>query len=149
MKTIKGDLVARALNGEYDVIIHGCNCFNTMGSGIAPKIVKAFPSVRIIDNLTIKGDPNKLGTISFAYDSERDLFIVNAYTQYSMGNGFDVDYDALGQCFKQVKTMFYDKKIAYPAIGCGLAGGNWNIVSNIINTILEDVDHTFIEWDQT
>lgn len=36
MKTIKGDLIQLALANEFDVIIHGCNCFCTMGKGIAP-----------------------------------------------------------------------------------------------------------------
>lgn len=27
MKIIKGDLIKLALDGKFDVIIHGCNCF--------------------------------------------------------------------------------------------------------------------------
>mgnify|MGYP001795501660 FL=1 len=38
MKTIKGDLVKLAIKGEFDLIIHGCNCFCTMGAGIAKTI---------------------------------------------------------------------------------------------------------------
>ena len=35
MRTVTGDLITLALEGEFDVIIHGCNCYNTMGAGIA------------------------------------------------------------------------------------------------------------------
>ena len=35
MKIIKGNLISLALAGEFEVIIHGCNCFCTMGAGIA------------------------------------------------------------------------------------------------------------------
>ena len=38
MNIVKGNLVTLALAGEFDVIIHGCNCFNTMGSGVAKDI---------------------------------------------------------------------------------------------------------------
>ena len=38
MKIIKGDLIKLALQGEFDVIVHGCNCFCTMGAGIAKSI---------------------------------------------------------------------------------------------------------------
>lgn len=42
MKVIKGDLVELALEGKFDVIIHGCNCFNTMNAGIAKQIKRIF-----------------------------------------------------------------------------------------------------------
>ena len=35
MNIVKGDLIKSAKEGQFDVIIHGCNCFNTMGAGIA------------------------------------------------------------------------------------------------------------------
>ena len=33
LKHATGDLLALAEAGEFDVILHGCNCFNTMGGG--------------------------------------------------------------------------------------------------------------------
>ena len=38
MKTITGDLIKLAQDGVFDVIIHGCNCQNTMGAGIAKTV---------------------------------------------------------------------------------------------------------------
>ncbi len=35
MKEITGNLITLGLAGDFEVIIHGCNCFNTMGSGVA------------------------------------------------------------------------------------------------------------------
>jgi O-acetyl-ADP-ribose deacetylase (regulator of RNase III) len=149
MKTVIGDLITLAQNKEFDVIVHGCNCFNVMGAGIAPQIAKAFPNAYEIDQLTIRGDRNKLGTISIGYDKGLDIFIINAYTQYSTGGALAVDYSALESCFKQIKTMFSNKKIGYPAIGCGLAGGDWDIVSKIIDNVLGDnIDHTYVEWEE-
>ena len=42
MKTVKGDLIHLALAGEFDVIVHGCNCYCTMGVGIAKTIKQKF-----------------------------------------------------------------------------------------------------------
>ncbi len=43
MKIIKGDLIKLALDGKFDVIIHGCNCYCTMGAGFAKAIQAEFP----------------------------------------------------------------------------------------------------------
>ena len=42
MKYIEGDLIQLAKNGKFNVIVHGCNCFNTMGAGIAKMIKDNF-----------------------------------------------------------------------------------------------------------
>lgn len=52
-----GDL----LQAEVDAIGHCCNCFCTMGKGIAPKIKKEWPEVYAADCATRKGDRTKLG----------------------------------------------------------------------------------------
>ena len=61
----KGNLITNALSGKYDCIVHGCNCQNTMGKGIAKDIRFTWPGVYKSDCKTIKGDLNKLGTYSF------------------------------------------------------------------------------------
>ena len=38
-----------AKNGEFDVIIQGCNCFHTMGAGIAKYIKQDFPEAFAAD----------------------------------------------------------------------------------------------------
>ena len=42
MKIIKGDLIALANQGHFEVITHGCNCFCTMGAGIAVPMKQNF-----------------------------------------------------------------------------------------------------------
>lgn len=43
MRNVQGDLIELALNGVFDVIVHGCNCQCTMGAGIAKSIRAKFP----------------------------------------------------------------------------------------------------------
>lgn len=135
MEKVKGDLIVKSLNGEFNVIIHGCNCFNIMGAGIAKQVKCSFPEAYELDQNTIKGDKNKLGTISYCYIERYKLFVVNAYTQYNYGSGLQVDYEAIRKCFIRIKQIFGNKnyKIAMPKIGCGLGGGDWDIIKKIIS----------------
>lgn len=150
MKTVKGDLIKLALQGNFDVIIHGCNCFCTMGAGIAKTIKQKFPEAYQADLKTEKGDQSKLGTISFAeitLKSGKQLIVVNGYTQFNWrGSGRKADYDAIRNVFKEVKNQFSGLRIGYPAIGAGLAGGNWDVISKIIAEELDGEEHTFVEF---
>ena len=59
MKRKQGDLLQYAQEGVFDVIIHGCNCFCTMGAGIAKAIKARFPEAYQADCQTPKGDRAK------------------------------------------------------------------------------------------
>jgi len=146
MKTVKGDLIKMALNDEFDVIVHGCNCHCCMGAGIADTIANTFPKALIADCKTTVGDDSKLGTYSTAF--EKNVVVVNAYTQYDYThNKIDVDYDAVRECFQAIKKEFTGTRIGYPLIGAGLAGGDWNIISKIIDEELDGEDHTLVLFD--
>ena len=79
MKIITGDLVKMAVDGKFDAIFHGCNCFHTMGSGIAKQIRVVFPEAYEADLATQHADVSKLGTVSIAGTGD-GLAIVNCYT---------------------------------------------------------------------
>lgn len=152
MKTIKGDLVRLALEGKFDVIVHGCNCFCTMGKGIAKTIKQEFPEAYEADTDTKYGDAKKLGTftqarIVSAKLGTRPFMVVNAYTQFDYrGPGPNVDYDALRNAFRSIKRAFPRMRIGYPMIGAGLAGGDWKKIAAIIDEELAGEDHTLVEF---
>ena len=149
MKVIQGDLIKSALAKTFDVIIHGCNCQCTMGGGIAKIIKDVFPEAYEADLKTPKGLKQKLGTISFAtvLRNEHEITIVNGYTQYDhKGSGVLADYEAIRSVMRHVKDRFTGKKIGYPKIGAGLAGGDWNVISKIIDEELQGEDHTLVEF---
>lgn len=153
MKQVYGDLINMAQAGEFDVIIHGVNCFCTMGAGIAKAIASAFPLAQIADSKTKRGDCNKLGKICIIpvktiYNKE--LIVVNAYTQYHYGTYHShkrkdqVDYNALRECFTKIKQHLSGKRFGIPAIGAGLAGGNWNKISKIIEEVMVGENITLV-----
>ncbi len=149
MKTIKGDLLKLAQGGEFDVIIHGCNCQCQMGKGIALSIKKLFPEAYEADCATEKGSREKLGTFSHALieREEYSFVIVNAYTQFHWrGKGVKADYDAIRSAMNSIADKFSGKRIGYPLIGAGLAGGDWEIISDIISEELNGQNHTLVQF---
>lgn len=66
VRVFEGDIVEMAQAGTFDVLIHGCNCYHAMGSGVATQIRRAFPAAYEVDLATVKGDVKKLGTLSIA-----------------------------------------------------------------------------------
>ncbi|MBY5989434.1 macro domain-containing protein [Roseovarius atlanticus] len=147
MRRIEGDLIALAKSGHFDVLVHGCNCFHTVGAGIAKIIAKEFPAAAQADIETPKGDRAKLGTISHATVAcdGHSLTIVNAYTQFDYrGRGQKVDYSALQSAFEAVAAQFPAARIGYPLIGAGLAGGDWDEIAPRIDTALDGMDHALV-----
>ena len=74
------------------------------------------------------------------------MAVVNAYTQYNFGKVKRqyVDYDAVRSCFKEIKTTFSGHRIGFPLIGAGLGGGDWDVISRIIDEELEGEDFTLV-----
>lgn len=120
-----------------------------MGAGIAHSIQTQFPEAYAADLLTTKGDRNKLGYFSTATVQENgnNITIVNGYTQFQHSGALPlVDYDAVKNLFRRIKKEFSGKRIGYPKIGAGLAGGDWDKIERIINTELDQENHTLVTY---
>lgn len=143
LKRIKGDLIKLAKNGEFDVIVHGCNCFCIMGSGIARQIKEQYPEAYEADCATIKGDKSKLGDFTFA-DTDDGFIIVNAYTQYDFNRAGETvdhfDYDAFESVLNALSEDMGDLRFGFPYIGMGLAGGNKEKILELLEKFSLDVE---------
>lgn len=77
-REVNGDLIYLAKGGNFDVIVHGCNCFCAQASGIAKQMVENFgTNLFNMEQLTYeneygdkiptnnKGNINKLGQIDY------------------------------------------------------------------------------------
>lgn len=135
MKKRVGDLLDLAEAGEFDIIVHGCNCFHTFGAGIARAIKQRWPETHRTDvTQSAYGDRNKLGSITTTNVSP-SLTVINGYTQFGYGsNGPNVDYEAVRSVFRHIKERYGNKGLRFgiPKIGAGLAGGDWDTISRII-----------------
>ncbi len=159
MQIVKGDLITLAKQGMFDVITHGCNCWNTFGGGIARTIRDQLPEAYLVDRQTKKGDYRKLGTITTAtIDNEvgGELTVVNSYTQFKYWKDKNddpseplVDYDAVRKCFKAIKKQFggQNLKFGIPKIGAGLALGDWGVIAKIIDEEMEGENVTLVLFE--
>lgn len=149
-----GNLITAAQAGEVNVIAHGCNCFNTMKSGIAPKVAEAFPEAWRADQATRRGDKDKLGKLTEAFVNDK-LLVFNLYSQYTFTGRkegkMDLDYWALRSALDMMAASLHakcrilgmstkDLRIGLPKIGAGLAGGDWAIIYRMIENRLRDFD---------
>ena len=141
VKYVKGNL----LDSHCDYICHQVNCQGVMGSGIARQIRDRFPIVyQTYMNRYMKWCWDKseklLGTIDVVYVREPNMLVINMYSQDKYGyNGkrytsYDAFADALHAIKREVREGY---TIGFPKnIGCGLGGGNWKIISTMIEEIL-------------
>lgn len=150
MKQIDGNLLDMAENGDFDVIVHGCNCFCRMGAGIAKQIKDRYPTACAVDYMTQSGNPRKLGTYTSTLQSEANGYmfvLINAYTQFTHdAKTMPVDYNAIKEVMRTINRTYKGCRVGIPMIGAGLAGGDWNIISRIIDNEMIDVDLTLVVY---
>lgn len=153
---MKGNLVRlmqQAVNesdGTKLFFAHGCNCHAAMGSGIAPQIAKAFPQVEETDRLYNKVSSGYLEDMlgsAFPVCLSGNVTLFNAYTQFYPGKDFRIN--ALTQAFENINIMAKGQKLLIPRIGAGIAGGDWDEISEAINKATPDVNVFVIDWDGT
>jgi O-acetyl-ADP-ribose deacetylase (regulator of RNase III) len=154
MNKIKGNLLFLAEEGEFDVIVHGCNCYHAMGGGIAAKIALHFPEAERADEMTPYGSREKLGSFSSALierEGRKPFTIINAYTQHRVSGFRDVfEYDHFQNfllSFESYLMSLHKEKgkivyVGFPKIGCGLARGD----ESVIIPLIEDFANKVKDW---
>lgn len=159
IKEVKGDV----LSVSTGIIVHGCNCLSAMGSGIAASVKERFPTAYEAYIKQAKTEGLKLGNISYV-EVSTDKFIVNALTQrnvYPQSSDYTNDrytsYDAIVECFNKVNLLAKHLKtnrssspvIYFPLIGAVRGGGDWKIISYLIDSTITEFDKVLYLYDGT
>jgi O-acetyl-ADP-ribose deacetylase (regulator of RNase III) len=149
---IKGDLVLMAQQGKFDVIAHGCNCFATQRSGIAKRMVEIFKTDLFRMETANMAPMDRLANIDWNIfkfsNGVKSLTVINAYTQYEYGTDkVNLDYEALRICMRKINVLCANQHIGLPKIGCGLAGGDWEVVKKIIQEELTSMKITIVIYE--
>lgn len=133
MQIIKGNL----LEIESGIICHQVNCKGVMGAGLARSLKAKYPVCFESYSRYCREGQFKLGMVQFCRVSPQ-LFVCNMAGQDGYGiTKCQTDYNALEVCLGKL----YAKSIELGLtpylpynMGCGLAGGDWSIVSKLIET---------------
>lgn len=133
-----GDIVELAKQGQIQYLIHGCNCQSTWGSGLAKQLKTAFPAAFEADKNDKRTKSQKIG--DFSHCKIGDLTIINAYTQFDYGTNYRrAEYGSIKRAFECIFSYWpylKDEKMATVKIGAGLGGGEWPIIEDIINEVI-------------
>lgn len=138
LRIIEGNL----LDTERGIIVHQCNCQGAYGAGIAKQIAKRWPQAKLayLDHLTqcSASHTSPLGTYC-CVPINNNLTVINMLTQYYYGNAARTgrcytNYEAFDKALRNIREAYPNECIYVPHnIGCGLAGGQWHRVSNILD----------------
>jgi O-acetyl-ADP-ribose deacetylase (regulator of RNase III) len=144
------------LKSDANIICHQVNCHGVMGRGLAKAIKNKYPKVyenyrRICKQYESKKQ-SLLGQVVWGMITPDDKIIANLFGELDYGGDGKryTDYNALESAFKEVYRAVTSKNstikgmtIAIPYnIGCGLGGGDWNVVYKIIEKVFKDYDIT-------
>jgi len=158
MKYVKiGDLLDTTSpaykENAYNIIVHGCNAHGIMGSGVELAVKQKWPGAFEEYKAFVQRFPNPkcelLGKVIPYAIEEENLLVANAITQENFGRSGEryVSYSAINAAFRsiaQIASNFNSVAIHYPLIGAGLGGGDWAIISSIIDSNMNefpDLDH--------
>ncbi len=145
---VKGNL----LDSKCDYICHQVNCQGVMASGIAKQIREKWPVVyeSYMDRVMYaeRYYRNLLGTVDFVLIRDSNQTVVNMFCQdrYGYNGGRYTSYDAFAMALRNVASLVTKgDTIGFPKnIGCGLGGGNWKVISALIEEILGDEFDVYI-----
>lgn len=153
---LKGDATSPQASG-IKIIAHICNDIGGWGKGFVLAISKRWPepekAYREWHRNRAKND-FALGNIQVV-QVESYIYVANMIgqrgTKTGRSTGVPVRYEAIESCLEklteEVKSL--NASIHMPRIGCGLAGGKWELIEPLIEkTLLEnDIDVYVYDFD--
>lgn len=129
------------LDSTAEIIAHQTNCKGVMGAGVALAIRNRYPEImpEYTNACKVLGS-NVLGTCQILRTNDgryiANLFGQNGFGYGGFGHGRNTDYRALKVALTSLVrhlTINGISAVAMPyKLGCGLAGGDWEVVSKLL-----------------
>jgi O-acetyl-ADP-ribose deacetylase (regulator of RNase III) len=154
MRHIKGNAINIMLQTPHSVLFHQVNCQGVMGSGIALEIKKRFPQ-HYKDYKEYCAYGSCLGQNVLTYVDETSNAVVGVFGQQYYGKGKrHTNYSALIMGISsEISRMRYTRNkptyILPKYIGCGLGGGDWAIVEQLLLDLekVHNIEFTCVEYE--
>ena len=121
------------------IIAHVCNDIGAWGKGFVLPLSRRYPEAETQYRQWYSREtdpPFALGQVQFVEVAPR-VWVANMIGQsgiYKRGGVQPIRYEALRECLTHVRSFAHEHRadVQMPRIGCGLAGGDWEKVSKII-----------------
>lgn len=148
-----GDATEPCVEEGVRLIAHVCNDAGKWGAGFSGAVSKKWPEAKKHYQAKAKfSNSFGLGEMYCVF-MERNLGVANMIAQHGVSrnllNYVPIRYDSLELCLdklaKGVRSLQFlnpnDKVTVHmPRIGCGLAGGSWDIVGPLVEENLWDIE---------
>lgn len=135
-----GDLLTAPAN----ILCHQVNYFGVMGAGVAAAIRSKLLSEAEFQRyreFCTEYDSDSLGKVLYSTIVPGRQYVANCFCQREFdeeASGVLTDYDAMRECLTSVRDFAHKANltVALPGyMGCGIAGGNWYRVMDVINDV--------------
>lgn len=140
-KYIEGNAIDYVLEStDSRILLHVCNSKGKYASGIAGEVRKRIPLA-----YTAYIQDYRFGEVT--YDPDFTVANMVAQERYGYNGKRYIDYDVFERCLLSVRDTFGDSKeyVAPHFIGCGLAGGDWDVVEHKLEKILSGCSLTVVK----
>lgn len=143
-----GDLLDQV---DLELIAHQVNCQGKMGAGIAAQLASRYPAMyRCYRRLCVSTGTSLMGTFAAISSDGRVMrlnrlmendpcMVINVFAQRRPGRGLMTDYAAFERAFTKLHAEMVARGYATlgvpHGIGCGLAGGDWDVIYGILERI--------------
>jgi len=158
------EMTGDALRTHADIVAHQTNVMGVMGGGIAKQIKERWPNVfneykniceQFVDPTVLLGGCKLVET-----NDNAPRYVANLFGQIGFGRGKrETNYEGLYEALENLRSQTLEiirkewrepMTIAVPKnLGCGLAGGDWNIVKAMLYSLFEnenDIELWIVEW---
>lgn len=147
---VKGNAVYPQGEGNK-IIAHVCNNIGAWGAGFVLAISKRWSEPER-EYRSMSSTKRKLGNVQFV-PVETDIVVANMIGQENIkANDYGVPpvrYSAIKICLERVLSLAksMNASIHMPRIGCGLAGGQWEIMEQVIIAASKNFDTKIFVYD--
>ena len=156
IKYVKGDILSPNTSDSIVLICHQVNCMGVMGAGLAKQVRTKYPWIyesyrKRCEEASLKS--NLLGEVQFCSILPNTGYVIaNVFGQETFGRDGKcyTDYDALRKAFAYIaETLLPQDVVRIPyKMGCGLGGGDWDVVLDIIDEAFRDKEVAVEIWER-
>ena len=143
----------RPIGDGPKIIVHICNDVGAWGAGFVMAVSNRWPEPeRLYRKWHKNGVMFELGAVQFV-QVENHLWVANLIGQRGLGEfpskQAPIRYPAVSEGLQRVatKAKMMGASVHMPRIGCGLAGGLWRVVGNLVQRDLADLGVPVFVYD--